>query len=180
MNRKRILTLILVIVIIGALPKWVPVPSKATMVSQKEANYGQVEEIKSQIAKAEVFASNADSLEAQIKSVNSAIPDGPDLPGLIDVIGKIAFDANLSWVAGSPQKVPGTEGMNDPVWTISVSLTGSGSSLPLFFDAMKKNERIITVDSVSYQTSATGEVNATTILRFYASNLTDDQGGTGK
>ena len=180
MNRKRILTLVLVIVVIGALPKWIPVPSKATLISQKEANYGQIAEIKSEIAKAKVFALNSESLDLQITAINSAVPDGPDLPSLIDTIGKIAYESNLSWVAGSPQKVPGSDGLQDPVWTISVSLTGSGSSLPLFFDSLKKDSRIITVDSISYQTSASGEVNATAILRFYASSLTDDQRGTGK
>lgn len=173
MNRKKILSVVLLIVVIGALPKWVPIPSKATLRAQEEQNRNEVATLKERIAIASEASKDTLGLDAKIKEINSAIPDGPDLPKLIDDIGKVAFDAGLSWVAGSPQKVPGSDGADQPIWTISVSLTGQKNSLPAFFDGLRGSDRIITVDTVSYQTSPTGDINATAVLRFYASSVRD-------
>ena len=174
MNRKKILTIVLVIVVVGSLPNWVPIPSKSTLVSQRENNLNQITAIQEHISKAR-HAQNDVALDTKIAEINQAIPDGPDLPRLIDDIGKVAVSSGLSWVAGAPQKVPGLDGASEPIWTISISLTGKGMGLPNFFDNLRKSKRIITVDNVSYQSTASGEVNATAILRFYASSMNDNK-----
>lgn len=177
MNRKRILIAIFVIALLGALPTWVPIPSRSAMQSETEQARGELAQLQAKTAEAQDAVAKSDDVATLGALLSAAVPAGPDLPGVIDQVGQAAVSSNLAWVAGAPQKSAATDG--GPVsWTMGVSVIGAPTAIPVFLERLRSISRVVVVDSVGFQTESAGTVTANVTLRFFATGETDVRAAT--
>lgn len=172
MNRKRILIAIFVIALLGALPTWVPIPSRSAMQAETDQANGELTQLRNRTAAARDAVAKSKDVAAFGAMLAAAVPAGPDLPSVIDQVGQAAVSSNLAWVAGAPQKSAGSEG-GPSSWTMGVSVIGSPTSIPLFLERLRSIDRVVVVDSVGFQTEGAGSVTANVTLRFFATGETD-------
>ena len=174
MSRQRLLTIILGVVLVAALPNIVPMPSRVTLNAEADAARVEAATLNEQISAAGVAQAAPSSFAAKSDALVAAIPDGPDLPGVISALRDVAMRSGLKWEAGAPQRVPATDETAPASWTMTVSLKGSGTAVPIMIDALRNISRVVVIDSVSYQGTNGNIVNATIMLRFFALTAKDE------
>jgi hypothetical protein len=171
MTRTKILGALLVGLIVLFGPSALPIPSPETLREEAVAARGEVNSLKQKIEETAAVAESAD-FPSRAAIAELAVPAGPDLPGLIDELQDVANQAQMTWVAGAPLKVSNDSG-SENIWTMSMNLEGRLGDLPVVLDLLGVMDRLVTVDSISFQRASGDDIAVTILLRFYATTGED-------
>ena len=171
-TRTKVLAAALGIIVVAVFPSWVPIPSRATANEQATQARGEADALRNQISRARAAQQDATGFAATKAALEQAVPNGPDLPALISQIRSATEAVNMLWLSGSPQQSALANG-SGKAWTLSMSLQGRASSAPDLLDRLRSIERLVVIDSVSFQGAGAGEVILNITLHFWALEATD-------
>lgn len=168
-KRTRVLTLTLIITLIFALPRILPIPSAPQLRNESETLRNEITLLKQKTQLVEIgkdqnfIVKNEDAL--------LKVPSGPDLPSLIDELQKLTNAIGLRWVSGSPNKINNEEDTNQ--WKMTMILEGNYEQILSFSDQLPALQRLVTLEAITMQKLQNNEIVATLTLNFYALNPSD-------
>ena len=92
--------------------------------------------------------------EAQFMAAQDALPQSPDLPGLVDQIVALAGDTDVQLLSLLPQppapvSSPGADPSLQREVSLAVKLAGTEDAVVGFVDGLRRLERVVVVDNVS-------------------------------
>ena len=171
-NRTKILGAAAVVVVLATAPSWAPIESSGSLKQNASNDKEQAATLNKQADEASTVASDTELFSKRFGVMMAAIPDGPDLPGVIDQVGNTAQTAGLEWTTATPSRTT-AEGTAFQTWSMNITLTGDQSKLNRFFNDLRTLDRYVTVESVTFQRITDSIVSVVATLHFYSLS-TDD------
>ena len=166
-NRTKLLAGIAAVVVLASAPSWAPIDDSGTLKQAATSDREQAALLNTQADEAEAVSVDVTGFDARRNTMAIAVPEGPDLAGLIDSIGATAARAGLEWTTASPSRTT-SEGTAYQTFSVSITVTGDKSRLANFFDELRKLPRYVTVETVSYQQIEGSSVSVVASIRFYS------------
>lgn len=171
-NRTKILGAVAALVVLATAPSWAPIESSGSLKQSAASDRDQAALLNKQADEAAAVSSDAEGFDIRRQVMSSAVPDGPDLPGVIDQVGNTAQSAGLEWTTATPSRTT-AEGTAFQTWSMNITLTGDRTRLTAFFDQLRSLDRYVTVESITYQRVTNSVVSVVATLHFYSLS-TDD------
>ncbi|MFM7088775.1 MAG: type 4a pilus biogenesis protein PilO [Candidatus Paceibacterota bacterium] len=168
-KRTKLLSYLLLLTLLIALPQILPIPSAPQLRSESDSLRNEITSLNQQLQLTELGRSP--DFVARNEDAILKIPDGPDLPSLIDELQKLANTAGLEWVSGAPAKIGDESDVN--TWFMTMIVEGSYDQVLLFNDQTPSLQRLVTIESVTLQKLQNDKVTATLSLKFYALSPSD-------
>ncbi len=171
-KRTRYLAIVAGVVMIATAPSWAPIDSSGTLKQNAQADRMQAETLQRQADEANAVLLDSAIFDARRDRLEAAVPDGPDLPGVIDAIGRTAAAAGLQWTTANPSRSDSLDEAYQS-WSMNITVAGDRAGLTTFLDGVRSLDRYITVDTITYQQLTESQVSLIATVRFY-SLATDD------
>ena len=138
-----------------------PVRAKTSKVKADTANQeSRLSPLQSQLARAQNDAAHASTFDAQLKSLQEAMPNSPALAAFIRDANQIAEQSGVAWqsVTHSPP-TPGNGGSMSI--TVGIQVKGTYGQVLEYLNQLSALKRLVVVDSVQLATAGTsGAVGA--------------------
>lgn len=171
-KRTRYMSIVAGVILIATAPSWAPIDSSGTLKQNAQSDRAQAETLLRQANEANSVLMDPDSFDARRNRLEAAVPDGPDLPGVIDAIGRTAAASGLQWTTANPSRSDSLDQAYQS-WSMNITVTGDRAGLTSFLDGIRSLERYITIDTITYQQLNDAQVSLIATVRFY-SLATDD------
>ena len=168
-KRTKILAYTLVLLLIFALPRILPIPSAPQLRSESDTLRNEITALNQKIQLKET--GKQEDFVAKNEAALLKVPDGPDLPSLIDELQKLSTAVGLRWVSGAPTKINDQNEVN--MWSMTMIVEGSYDQVLSFNDQIPSLQRLATVNTITLQKLQNAEVAATIMLNFYALTPSD-------
>lgn len=163
MNRSRTILLTFAVIVVGyvGLPY---LPDGAEMLSGATSARTEAEDLLTKSSKAADAVTDEQNFAAALSAARAAVPRTAELPELISDLEDVARAAGMTWNSGSPSTSGGAA--ETPVWTMTLTLSGSARRVPDLLDGIRELDRLVVVDSVQVR----GDVEASIVIsvRFFA------------
>ena len=180
-SSRTILLVMLLLAIAVFIPPRLTESWRASMVEETASLESQAESLNARTSKVDQALSDQEAIAKALGEVSAAVPSTPELPKLIAAIDEVVTGGGMDWVSGAPSATSFSaltevdasgnivEGSGaGKAWSFPVTIVGPLDRLPDVLDGLRSMPRMLTVDSVGFQTFEDGEVTVAVDLRFYA------------
>lgn len=172
-KRTRYMSIVAAVVLIATTPSWAPIDSSGTLKQNAQSDRAQADTLLRQADEANSVLMDSGNFDARRNRLESALPDGPDLPGVIDAIGRTAAASGLQWTTANPSRSDSLDQAYQS-WSMNITVAGDRAGLTSFLDGIRSLERYITIDTITYQQLSDLQVSLIATVRFYSLATDDD------
>lgn len=177
-SKRNMLLVLLAATALYTSPSWLPVDDTESLRAAVKQNREQAATLSAQLEQLRGQTKDRAAFDTRDRRLGIAVPNGPDLIGLIDAVEQAAAGSGLRWTAGAPAR---TEllGTSSQSWTITMSLTGDRTGVPVFLDQLRNLDRYVVVDSISYQRLNATQSAVQITARFFSLTADDSSAKKG-
>lgn len=166
MTRSRKILWAFAVIVVGFVG-YAALPDAGQMLSGATNDENQRDVLRQQVALADVALSDDETFLADLEKTRAAVPPTPNLPAVIDVLEETVRRSGMRWTSGAPSAPDAQADATQGSWQLAMTVSGSAGDLPGLFDAFRRLERLIVVDSVQVRNEGAGVV-AQISVRFFA------------
>jgi Tfp pilus assembly protein PilO len=139
-----------VLVLLWYLVLFSPTSSDASAAKSKVAEEQRnQQELKNEIARLKELSANAPQQQADLRALQAAIPQNPDLGQFILQANEIASSSGIQWLSISPTPPAASTGGANSTIAVSMQIQGGFFQLLDYLNRLEDLDRLVIVDSIS-------------------------------